>query len=126
MDESGFFTFPPGASRADLREEGQSMFEVARVAGDSQARFRCALFIFFFFYFFFFFSFGAICRTCKSAGDKRQLKSGHQDMEAPIKLGMWAYMRGGRWRRESAAMQIHFSIYFFYSRMKDTQENQGG
>lgn len=34
-------------------------------------------------------------------------------MEAPIKLGMWAYMRGGRWRRESAAMQIHFSIYFF-------------
>lgn len=50
VDESGFFTFPPGASRADLREEGQSMFEVAQVAGDSQARFRCALFIFFFFF----------------------------------------------------------------------------
>lgn len=111
VDESGFFTFPPGAS------DGQPMFEVARVAGDRQEEFHVRSFFFSFFDFsfflFFFFALVQFAALAKAEGDKRQLKPGHRDMEAPTKTGNVGAHERRRWRRESAAMQIHFSIHFF-------------
>lgn len=47
-------------------------------------------------------------------------------MEAPIKLGMWAYMRGGDGKESQLPCKFIFLFIFFYSRMKETQANQGG